>query len=52
MIERIPAHLRSAGALYQHFDKLFPGDVYTVEIALDLKELDAVNAKRRRVSCV
>ncbi len=50
MIERIPSHLRSAKALYEYFNKLFPGDVFTVEIALDLSELDAKNAKRKRVS--
>ena len=49
MIERIPAHLRSSDALYQFFDKLFPNDVYTVEIALDLTDLDAKNAKRKRL---
>ncbi len=50
MIERIPGHLRSAQALFEFFDKLFPGDVYTVEIALDIQELDSINAKRKRVS--
>jgi hypothetical protein len=49
MIERIPSHLRSAQALYEYFHKMFPNDVYTVEIALDLQELDAKNAKRKRV---
>lgn len=50
MIERIPGHLRSAAALREFFERIFPGDVYTIEIALDLKELDALNAKRKRVS--
>jgi hypothetical protein len=50
MIESIPGHLRSAKALRDFFERLFPGDVYTVEIALDLKELDEMNAKRKRVS--
>jgi hypothetical protein len=49
MIERIPNHLRSAQALFEYFEKMFPGDVYTVEIALDLHELDSKTAKRKRV---
>lgn len=40
----------SAEALYKFFDKIFPGEVFTVEIALDIAELDAMNAKRKRVS--
>jgi len=49
MIERIPTHLRSAAALHKFFDRLFPDDVYCVEIALDIHELDAINRKRKRV---
>eukprot|EP01031_Cornospumella_fuschlensis_P031102 gene31102-37587_t len=49
MIEHIPAHLRSAQALYKFFDKLFPNEVYAVEISLDIAELDAMNYKRKRL---
>jgi hypothetical protein len=49
MIERIPSDLRSATQLYKFFDKLFPGDVYTVEVALDLNELENVNNKRKTI---
>lgn len=49
MIERIPPHLRSAQALRKFFDKIFPGEVFTVEVALDIAELDAMNAKRKRL---
>lgn len=49
MIEHIPGKMRSAAALREFFERIFPGDVYTVEIALDIKELDALNAKRKRV---
>ncbi len=48
MIERIPAHLRSADQLYKFFNGLFPDDVYTVEVALDLSELDS-KCKERKV---
>ena len=47
MVENIPAHLRSAKALEQFFDKLFPGEVYCVEVTLDLRELNALNYERK-----
>lgn len=49
MVERIPSHLRSAAALHKFFDNLFPGEVYNVEVALDLKELDNLNSTRKAV---
>ena len=50
MVERIPSHLRSAEHLYNFFDKLFPNDVYTVEIALDLTDLNKLCKQRHIVS--
>ena len=47
MVENIPSHLRSAKALEQFFDKLFPGEVYCVEVTLDLRELNALNYERK-----
>jgi hypothetical protein len=44
-----PGHLRSAAALYKFFEKLFPGEVFNVEIALDLSELNALCAQRQGV---
>jgi hypothetical protein len=49
MVERIPGHLRSAAALYKFFEKLFPNEVYNVEIALDLKELNSMTKKRKEI---
>jgi len=49
MIERIPPHLRSAEALYNFFNKLFPDDVYTVEVALDLNELNNLVEERKAI---
>ena len=46
MVERIPANLRSSGRLRQYFEKLFPGDVYHVEVALDLSDLNTLCRKR------
>ena len=49
MVERIPPGLRSAPSLYAFFEQIFPGDVYAVEVALDLHELDRVVFQRRQV---
>jgi hypothetical protein len=44
-----PSQLRSAVELHKFFENLFPGEVYTVEIALDLTELNRVDAERKAV---
>ena len=49
MIERIPSHLRSAAALHKFFDNLFPNEVYNVEVALDLTELDHLSYCRKLI---
>ena len=49
MVEKVPISLRSAPALEAFFEKLFPGGVYSVEVALDLNELDALTLERRLV---
>ena len=49
MVERIPASLRSVANLTNFFEKLFPNDVYTVELASDLHGLDELVAERRAV---
>ena len=41
--------MRSAELLRQYFDRLFPGDVYTVEVAVDILELDRKCQERKRV---
>jgi hypothetical protein len=48
MVERIPPGLRSAPSLNGFFEKIFPGDIYAVEVALDLYELDRVVLQRRQ----
>jgi hypothetical protein len=52
MLEHIPPALRSAPMLREFFEKLFPGDVYSVEVALDLSELDSLVQTRATVSCL
>ena len=49
MVEKVPISLRSAPALEAFFEKLFPGGVYSVEVALDLNELDALTLERRLI---
>ena len=49
MVERVPADMRSAELLRQYFDRLFPGDVYTVEVAVDIHELDRKCQERKRI---
>jgi len=47
MVEKIPASLRTAQALAQFFDNLFPGEVYSVQLAADLQLLDTLVSSRR-----
>ena len=49
MIEKVPITLRSAPALEAFFENLFPNDIHSVEVALDLKDLDMMTDQRRRV---
>lgn len=49
MVERVPPKLRSAAALKDYFEKLFPGDVYHVEVAMDLSDLNALCKRRHNV---
>jgi hypothetical protein len=49
MLEKVPITLRSKPALELFFENLFPGDVYSVDLALDLNELDALTSQRRNV---
>jgi hypothetical protein len=49
MLEKIPSSLRSTGILQDFFERLFPEDVYAVEIALDLNELAELVERRKQV---
>eukprot|EP00934_Nitzschia_sp_Nitz4_P006176 Nitzschia sp. Nitz4//scaffold4_size323378//84551//88052//NITZ4_000640-RA/size323378-snap-gene-0.407-mRNA-1//1//CDS//3329553339//6166//frame0 len=48
-IENIPYDLRSEKALYDYFDKLFPGKVHSASIVLNLPDLESVKARCLRV---
>lgn len=48
-IEHVPPALRSGPQLKAFFEKLFPGDVYSVEVSLDLNELDTLVSARSKI---
>lgn len=49
MVENIPHELRSDRALYDYFDKLFPGKVHSAGVVLNLPDLETVSARCHRV---
>lgn len=49
LVEKLPGKLRTELELTNFFEKLFPNDVHSVEIALDLDELDILIAERKNV---
>lgn len=49
MVERIPSVINSVPSLTDFFEKLFPGDIYSVELALDLTELESLIEERKRI---
>jgi hypothetical protein len=49
LIEKIPASLRSEPRLRAFFEKLFPNEVFSVEIALNLGELDDLCDRRHQI---
>lgn len=48
-VENIPYELRSDKALYDYFDKLFPGKVHSTSVVLNLPDLEAVSLRSHRV---
>jgi len=49
MVESIPHELRSDKAMFDYFDKLFPGKVHSCSVVLNLPDLEAVSSRSRRV---
>lgn len=49
LVENIPHDLRSEKALYDYFDKLFPGKIHSASVVLNLPDLEAVKARCLRV---
>lgn len=49
LVENIPHDLRSEQALYDYFNKLFPGKIHSASVLLNLPDLEAVKARCFRV---
>ena len=49
MVERIPHELRSDGALFDYFSRLFPRKVHSTAVVLNLPDLEREVGRRRRV---
>lgn len=49
MIENVPPPLRSVTTLSAFFDKLFPGEVYSAEVMLQLNDLEEIRDERSQV---
>lgn len=47
IVENIPQLLRSANALRKFLERIFPGDIYHVEMVLDLNQLHKAVVERR-----
>jgi hypothetical protein len=47
-VENIPLELRSDRALFEYFNKLFPGKVHSASVLLSLPDLENMNSKRLR----
>jgi len=50
MLENVPKELRSDRALYDYFNKLFPGKVHSASVMLNLPELEARSVKKIRIT--
>jgi len=49
MIEKLPSKLRSTPILIDFFERLFPNEIYSVELALDLNELEDLTNHRKKI---
>jgi hypothetical protein len=49
IVERIPHELKSDKALFDYFNRLFPGKVHSTSMVLNLPDLERVSQQRRRI---
>jgi hypothetical protein len=47
-VEKIPVALRSNTALFNYFDEIFPGQVHSASIAMNVPDLDLLSARRMK----
>eukprot|EP00986_Skeletonema_menzelii_P015870 scaffold12865_cov152-Skeletonema_menzelii.AAC.7 len=50
LVEKIPNSLRSNTALFNYFNDIFPGQVHSACIAMNVPDLDNLSARRLRVT--
>jgi len=50
LVEKIPTQLRSNTALFNYFNEIFPGQVHSACIAMNVPDLDNLSARRLRVT--
>ena len=50
LVEKIPTSLRSNTALFNYFNDIFPGQVHSASIAMNVPDLDNLSARRLRVT--
>jgi len=50
LVEKIPTSLRSNTALFNYFNEIFPGQVHSACIAMNVPDLDNLSARRLRVT--
>lgn len=50
LVEKIPTSLRSNTALFNYFNEIFPGQVHSACIAMNVPDLDNLSARRFRVT--
>jgi hypothetical protein len=48
-VEMIPIELRSDRALYDYFNRLFPGKVHSASVVMNVPDLEAANIRRLRI---
>jgi len=48
-VEKVPAELRSNTALFNYFNEMFPNQVHSAHITMNVPDLDALSARRTRV---
>jgi hypothetical protein len=45
----IPMELRSDRALYDYFNRLFPGKIHSASVVMNVPDLEAADARRLRI---
>ena len=50
VVEGIPKELRSDNALYQYFDRLYPGKVHSARVVIGLSDLNKLSVKRLKIT--